>query len=68
MGKIRVISNEEEINATEVIRGKKIVPFGKDGAHITVAKKHIGENASVIIEAPTGSYIEAIRKFQTKKR
>lgn len=61
-----IFDDSEEINAKEIIKGKKVKKFGAGGGHIIVSKQFVNKKATIIIHAPTGSYIEAIRKF-TKK-
>jgi len=75
MTTIKIKQANYEVKADEVLE-KKVKPYGKGGAHITMPKKHLNKNVLVVIESQkkkkmvlsTGGAMSAWGLSQTKGR
>ena len=64
--KIELKKDSELVDVEEILR-KKVKKFGKAGAHITMPKRHVDKNATVLVEEPTGSWASGTKKAMKRK-
>ena len=64
---VKIIFDEMDADVSNILKGKKVDKLGTMKAHIVVPKKFLDRQVIILIQAPIGSYIEAIRKFHEKK-
>lgn len=67
MPKIEIKQENYSVNAETIIE-KKVKPYGKDGAHITMPKKHLGQDVLVIVFKEAKQWLTGYKKKYAKSK